>query len=71
MGAGGVIAALKFFKMFASPQDVDLLEAKMEARIAELKAEFAEKYVTQAMLKEFGDNLDYIRHRVDQLADRK
>lgn len=61
---GTVVAIMTGLKLFARPQDVELAKA-------ELRAEFAEKYVTKEMIQPVMDQLHYIRERVDQLADRK
>lgn len=71
VGGGAIIAALKVFRVFASPQDIELAEARMEAKISGIEAKFAEKYVTQDMLKHFDEKLDKIQDRIDQLFDKK
>lgn len=71
MGVGGTIGVLKWLKVFATPQDNELSEERTNRKIAELKAEIAEKYVTKPEIKAVMENLDYIRHRVDELADKR
>ncbi len=70
-GAGSIIAALKVFKIFASPQDVELVNMNNQKMIAELKAEIAEKYLAKEALAPMFEEIRHIRERVDQLIDRK
>jgi len=64
-GAVGVfLAIVTGLKMFARPQDIDLAKS-------ELRAEFAEKYAHKDELAKMGDDLTYIRQRIDQIADKK
>ena len=73
-GLGGIIGAaitfLSVTKMFARPADVE--NARLEGRVnlAELRAEVAEKYVSKQAMEPVMDNLEYIRERLDKLADR-
>jgi len=65
LGGGGIIAVLKLFRMFATPQDVELAEAR-------LRAEFAEKYMSKEALQPLFEDMRHIRDRVDQLfIDKK
>ncbi len=63
-GGSGLIAVLRLFKVFSSPQDVELMGQT-------LRAEFAEKYVSkenlEAVLIPIREDLHYIRQRIDQL----
>lgn len=82
---GTILAILAGMKMFARPQDLELISQKIEvvklelrtelaqkqAELAERQIEFAEKFVTKEMMEPVMDQLSYIRNRVDQLADRK
>ena len=64
-GMGGVVLALiTGMKMFARPADVELAKA-------ELRAEMAEKYAHKEDLSKLGEDITYIRQRIDQIADRK
>ncbi len=41
------------------------------ATIDEMRAEMAEKYAHKDELVRMGDDLTYIRQRIDQIADKK
>jgi hypothetical protein len=71
LGGGGIIAAMKIFRVFASTQDVELVKMDGQKQIAELKAEIAEKYLAKEALAPLFEELRHIRERVDQLIDRK
>ena len=63
-GIGGVtLAIITGLKLFARPQDLELLEAK-------LRAEFAERYVSKEMLQQIMEKLNYIQDRLDKLSER-
>lgn len=75
-GASGVIVALVAgLKIFAKPQDVEAVKVENKKDIdlakAELRAEFAEKYANKEELAKMGDDLTYIRTRIDQIVDKK
>lgn len=68
VGSGGVVGmVLSIFagmKMFATSKDIDLAKS-------ELRAELAEKYAHKDDLAKMGEDLSYIRQRIDQIVDRK
>lgn len=76
---GGFLAATK---LFARQADVDAVKAEAQRMVetrrlecerdaSNLRAEIAEKYMTKAAIQPLMDNLEYIRDRVDKLADRQ
>lgn len=71
LGGGGIIAALKVFKIFSTPQDGELVEARVMNQIEKLKADFAEKYVSkeslESLLGPIREDLRYIRQHIDQI----
>lgn len=71
VGGGAIIAALKLFKVFASPQDVDVVKADFGKQIAELRAEMAEKYLGKDALAPLFDEIRHVRERIDLLFEQR
>jgi len=61
---GALITVITGLKLFATTKDVDLAKS-------DLRAEFAEKYAHKDELSKMGDDLTYIRQRIDQIVDKK
>lgn len=71
-GAGtGLVMLLAALKIFARPADINAAEMRLARDLATLEAKMAQTYISKDAIQPIMESLEYIRERLDRLADRQ